>query len=533
MTALERADPSFAPRAPPESCAGNPRARRAEQPRQDDVVDAAVMRKAFIRPGGEAAVGDGELRGAVEERNVTIQGRSPKSAVSLAALTHRVVGDELRLGFLDLHEPPKLGGSGQLALPDDIGVRLEQTHHFARIVRIAPEHASTRLSQHLPDQLDRRGQLGRAAPGPRAGQRSFGLAHHQARDPHEALVEDLHLRLALLADPGAHSAAGRATALGDLEDPAGHTARALADPLPDSPQAAGEHPDTVGQERGIRGVMNVGFDDGGVHAQAAAADDAALAPQGHQPGQHILEHGLVQQAGQPDQRLRVGDALAVDPAEGAIDQAAPHLPLALIDAVGTGLVASLARPGGNLTGLSGLLPDLVGKCLEHLTQAVPRVSRVAVLWQPGAYPERTEKELLTAAEGAGRALGVRLQFVEARSPADFDRAFSDMTKARVGALTVLPSALLIRERKRLVDLAAKHRLPAVYSVTEFVRDAGGLMVYGPNVPDLHRRAATYVDKILKGAKPADLPIEQPTKFEFVINLKTAKTFSGSWQATFF
>jgi putative ABC transport system substrate-binding protein len=193
--------------------------------------------------------------------------------------------------------------------------------------------------------------------------------------------------------------------------------------------------------------------------------------------------------------------------------------------------------------LSGLLPDLAGKCLEHLTQVVPRVSRVAVLWQPGAYPERTEKELLTAARGAGQALGVRLQFVEARSPADFDRAFSEMTKARVGALTVLPSALLIRERKRLVDLAAKHRLPAVCSVTEFVRDAGGLMVYGPNVPDLRRRAAAYVDKILKGAQPGDLhqelsaslvdkilkgarpatlPVAQPTKFDLLINLKTAK-----------
>ena len=208
----------------------------------------------------------------------------------------------------------------------------------------------------------------------------------------------------------------------------------------------------------------------------------------------------------------------------AAKQATSTIPIVFVslDAVTSGLVTNLARPGGNLTGLSGLLPDLVGKCLEHLTQAVPRVSRVAVLWQPGAYPERMEKELLTAAEGAGRALGVRLQFVSARSPADFDRAFSEMTKARVGALTVLPSALLIRERKRLVDLAAKHRLPAVYSVTEFVRDAGGLMVYGPNVPDLHRRAAVYVDKILKGAQPGDLPVEQPTKFDLIINLKAAR-----------
>jgi putative ABC transport system substrate-binding protein len=122
---------------------------------------------------------------------------------------------------------------------------------------------------------------------------------------------------------------------------------------------------------------------------------------------------------------------------------------------------------------------------------------------------------------AGRALGVRLQFVEARGPADFDRAFSDMTRARAGALTVLPSAILLSERRRLVELAAKNRLPAVYPSRDSV-DAGGLMSYGPNVADLFRRAATYVDKILKGAKPADLPVEQPTKFELVINLKTAK-----------
>jgi len=129
--------------------------------------------------------------------------------------------------------------------------------------------------------------------------------------------------------------------------------------------------------------------------------------------------------------------------------------------------------------------------------------------------------MLKEAEAASRALGVRLQFVEARGLADFDRAFSDMTRARVGALTVLPSIMFTNERRRLVDLAAKHRLPAVYPWREFV-DAGGLMSYGANVADLYRRAATYVDKILKGATPGDLPVEQPTKFELVINLKTAK-----------
>jgi putative ABC transport system substrate-binding protein len=209
----------------------------------------------------------------------------------------------------------------------------------------------------------------------------------------------------------------------------------------------------------------------------------------------------------------------------AAKQATRTIPIvfaAVADAVGSGLVTSLARPGGNVTGLSALGPALVGKCLELLKQAVPGVSRVAVLWQPRAQGERTERDMLKEAEVAARALGVRLQFVEARGPEDFDRAFSEMTRARAAALNVLPSSMFFGERRRLVDLAAKNQLPAVYLSREFV-DAGGLMAYGPNVADLYRRAATYVDKILKGTKPADLPVEQPTKFELVINLKTAKT----------
>jgi len=208
----------------------------------------------------------------------------------------------------------------------------------------------------------------------------------------------------------------------------------------------------------------------------------------------------------------------------AAKQATRTLPIvfaAHADPVGSGLVTSLARPGGNVTGLSLLAPELVGKRLEQLKQAVPGVNRVAVLWEPGAYVELTERDILKETEVAARALGVRLQFVEARGPADFDRAFSDMTRARAGALTVLPSTMFIIERRRLVDLAAKNRLPAVYTSREYV-DAGGLMAYGPSIADLFRRAATYVDKILKGAKPGDLPVEQPTKFELVINLKTAK-----------
>jgi putative ABC transport system substrate-binding protein len=208
----------------------------------------------------------------------------------------------------------------------------------------------------------------------------------------------------------------------------------------------------------------------------------------------------------------------------AAKQATTTIPIVFVnsgDPIAAGLVTSLAQPGGNVTGLSTLAVDLIGKCLEQLPQAIPGVSRVAVLRDPGDAAERTAKDMLKRAEVAGRALGVRLQFVEARSPVDFDRAFSEMARARAGALTVLQSTMFFLERRRLVDLAAKNRLPAVYTSREFV-DAGGLMSYGPDLADLFRRAATYVDKILKGAKPGDLPVEQPAKFELVINLKTAK-----------
>jgi len=215
---------------------------------------------------------------------------------------------------------------------------------------------------------------------------------------------------------------------------------------------------------------------------------------------------------------------AGEPHALAAKQATKTIPIVFTvaaDPVASGLVTSLSRPGGNVTGLSSVGPDLLGKRLELLTQAVPGVSRVAVLWQPGAAGERMEKDVLKAADVAARALGVRLQVVEARGPENFDRAFSDMTRARAGALYFAGSPMFFNERRHLVDLAAKNRLPAVYPQREFV-DAGGLMAYGPNLADLFRGVATYVDKILKGAKPGDLPVEQPTKFELVINLKTAK-----------
>ena len=209
----------------------------------------------------------------------------------------------------------------------------------------------------------------------------------------------------------------------------------------------------------------------------------------------------------------------------AAKQATGTLPVVfsgVSDPVADGLVPSLARPGGNVTGLSNLAPELVGKRLDLLKQAVPGVTRVGVLWQPGGGGERTDKDILTGAETAARALGMQIQLVEARTPGDLDRAFADMIKARADALLVLPYVMLFFERRRVVDLAAKSRLPGVYSARQFV-EAGGLMAYGANLNGLSRRAASYVDRILKGAKPGDLPVEQPTEFELVVNLKTART----------
>ena len=188
------------------------------------------------------------------------------------------------------------------------------------------------------------------------------------------------------------------------------------------------------------------------------------------------------------------------------------------DPVGTGFVASLARPGGNITGLSNLRPDLGGKRLEVLKETLPRLARVAILGTssvPGTPQTLRETEL------AASAVGVQLQYLEVVGPKDIGTAFSAASRGRADAVFVLASPILLSHRAQMADLAAKSRLPAMYYTAEFVRD-GGLMSYGVNATDLFRRAATYVDKILKGAKPADLPVEQPTKFELVINLKTAK-----------
>jgi len=188
------------------------------------------------------------------------------------------------------------------------------------------------------------------------------------------------------------------------------------------------------------------------------------------------------------------------------------------DPVGSGFVASLARPGGNITGLSILSPEISGKQLELLKEIVPRLARVAVL---GDSTEPGNAQALKEIELAAGAFGVKLQYLDVLGPKDIETAFRAANKGRADAVLLLPSPILLSQRTQLAELAAKSRLPATYSRPEYVED-GGLMSYGASITDLFRRAATYVDKILKGAKPADLPVEQPIKFELVINLKAAK-----------
>jgi putative ABC transport system substrate-binding protein len=225
-------------------------------------------------------------------------------------------------------------------------------------------------------------------------------------------------------------------------------------------------------------------------------------------------------------RLKVDIIIAVGPpAARAAKEATVTIPIVMMqvgDPVGSGFVASLARPGGNITGLSSLAPELSGKRLELLKEIIPKLSRVAVF---GTSTSPDNAQSLKEVEIAARELKVQLQYLDirdARDPKDIETAFRAATKGRAEAvLMVVAPAVASANRTQLVDLAVKSRLPVIYSGRAFV-DAGGLMSYGVNLTDLDRRAATYVDKILKGTKPADLPVEQPTKFEFVINLKAAK-----------
>ncbi len=214
--------------------------------------------------------------------------------------------------------------------------------------------------------------------------------------------------------------------------------------------------------------------------------------------------------------------VAATPGNLAAKAATDTIPIVFVavggDPVRVGLVASLARPGGNFTGLSLLTPELSGKRLQLLTEVLHNVSRVAVLMNPGNH---SNVIFLEETQVAARVLGIQLQPLEVRNSDDLEQAFDAATRGRAGALLGFDDPVIHSYRTRIAALAAKRRLPAMYGTKEFA-EAGGLMSYGPNRPDLYRRTATFVDKILKGAKPADLPVEQPTRFELIINLKTAK-----------
>jgi putative tryptophan/tyrosine transport system substrate-binding protein len=218
------------------------------------------------------------------------------------------------------------------------------------------------------------------------------------------------------------------------------------------------------------------------------------------------------------------------PAALAAKDATTTIPIVMVgvgDPVESGLVASLARPGGNLTGLSLLAPELVGKQLEFLKDVLPTVSRVAILWNPTNPAQALQ---VREADVAAQRLGVQLHLMEVRSPDAFDSAFAAMTRAHAGALLVLVDNIFFEHRRRLAELAAMSHLPTMHQGRALV-EAGGLISYWASVPDGWRRGATYVDKILKGAKPADLPVEQPTKFELVINLKTAEALGLTLPST--
>ncbi|MBR0693566.1 ABC transporter substrate-binding protein [Bradyrhizobium lablabi] len=221
-------------------------------------------------------------------------------------------------------------------------------------------------------------------------------------------------------------------------------------------------------------------------------------------------------------------ALATPPVRAAREATSttPIVGIGMADPIEDGLASSLARPGGNVTGTTFLGPKLVSRRLQLLKEIVPGLSQVVVLWHPRAYGETTMAGMIKEIDSAAQSLGTKLQLVPANSPADLDGAFASMTAERADGLMLFPSPMLYSQYSRIVPFAANNRLPAMYAAREGV-ELGGLVSYGVNLPDLSRATAIYLDKILKGAKPAELPIQQPTKFELVINLKTAKALGLS------
>jgi len=259
----------------------------------------------------------------------------------------------------------------------------------------------------------------------------------------------------------------------------------------------------------------------------------ALRDLGHVEGQNVaverkFADGDVSRLGELAQGLVAQPvdaivALATPPVRAArkATSVIPIVGIGMADPVEDELASSLARPGGNVTGTTFLGPKLVSRRLQLLKEIVPGLSRVVVLWHPRAYGERTMASMVKEIESAGQSFGTKLQLVGADSPADLDGAFAAMTAEPADGLMLFPSPMLYSQYARIVPFAADRRLPAMYAAREGV-ELGGLISYGVNLPDLARTTATYLDRILKGAKPAELPIQQPTKFELVINLKTAK-----------
>jgi len=288
-------------------------------------------------------------------------------------------------------------------------------------------------------------------------------------------------------------------------------------------------------ERQTQTTPRIGFLQSGSLSSTAAWTEAfqqGLRELGYEEGQNIgIEYrygegkterfpGLVTELVQRNVTVIVVAGATATRAATRITTRIPLVMVNVTDPVGIGLVPSLARPAGNLTGLSNLAPDLGRKRLELLKEMVPHLVRVAVLGDPSS-PSHAPGWRET--ETAAQLLGLRLQSVEVREPRpDFAGAFAAIVKYRADALVTLSQPLIVVYRKEIVDFTATRRMPAIFHAQEFA-EAGGLMSYGANVPDLYRRAAVFVDKILKGAKPADLPVERPSKFEFVINIKTAKT----------
>jgi ABC-type uncharacterized transport system substrate-binding protein len=280
------------------------------------------------------------------------------------------------------------------------------------------------------------------------------------------------------------------------------------------------------------GALYIGERSASISVSTREAFEQGLRESGYIEHQNIaIEHRYAKDPDEISKAVNDLIALRVDvimtmgtPASLAAKRASSSIPIVaanMADPMADGLVASLSRPGGNLTGNTFIGPELSAKRLQLLRELVPGVTRIAGLQHPGVYSERTMLNMLVDLQERAKEGGVEFQAFDARGPSDFDAAFEAMARAREDALLVFPSPMFYVNYRRLVDLAAAHQLPTMYVFREAVQ-AGGLVSYGADIPDLTRRAAIYVAKILRGVKPSDLPVEQPTRFDLMINLNTAK-----------